>query len=90
MFKIDEKVVFIGMAPDSSYIPDKLPQVNEIVVIATIEQPGYYQLQDYIEEDEKGYVVYHESELRKLDYSFAEGVLARISEDINELEIIHV
>jgi len=91
MFKIGQKVVFVGLNPNTVEFPTRHPSVNEICTISGYGlTKGFYLLLGYEEFIDGWQYVYDETELRPLDESFAEEVLEMIKEQINEEELITV
>lgn len=70
-FKIGEKVVFIHN-DNCNYKP--IPEINEIVTISYICKDGWIGLVGFYPTE------YEPHHFRKLDYEFAENLLAEISE----------
>ena len=91
MFKIGQKVVFIGLNPDSEEIPSHRPEDGEICIISDIDQEdGLYCLAGYEYSDGMDGWMYDDTEIRPLDETFAEDVLAMITEQIEEEELVTV
>ena len=91
MFKIGQKVVFVGLNPNSEEVPSHRPEIGEICVISDIDRDdGFYYLAGYEFSDGMDGWRYDETEIRPLDESFAENVLAMITEQIEEEELVTV
>lgn len=91
MFKIGQKVVFIGLDPRSTHIPNNRPKIGEICIVTGIDdEDGGYSLKGYEISDGLCGWWYYETELRPLDETFSEDVLAMITEQIEEEELILV
>lgn len=89
MFKIGQKVVFVGLNPNSTNIPPNPPKIHEICIISDIDfHYGDYQLMGYETSEGGDMWMYDETELRPLDESFAEEILEQITQQIEEEELI--
>lgn len=87
MFKIGEKVVYIG--GDKNDIFNR-PKQNEIVTIDGIDIDGDYSCVGY-RYSKRGIPQYfNEKELRRIDYEFAENVLSNIVKEVKKEELVRL
>ena len=83
MFKIGEKVVFIGKQREPKFNGFKFPQVNEIVTIHSVcNVYKSFNISEYIRDNNGHLQSFKPDNFRKLDYSFAENLIKRITEEV--------
>ena len=89
MFKVNQKVVFIGLI-EGSYWDSNFPKINEVVTISGISHDGHYSLKGYEESTcKKFWRWFFKEELRPIDYTFGEKLAEEIQEEINQEQLVN-
>ena len=89
MFKIGEKVVFVGKQREPRFAGIKYPQVNEIVTIHSIcSVYGGYDISEYLRDNNNRLQSFFGDNFRKLDHHFAENILRKISKEVEEEQLV--
>jgi hypothetical protein len=91
MFKIGEKVVFIGQQRKPKFEGFKFPQVNEIVTIHAIcgVKSSSYYVSEYLIDNNGNPQSFMPDNFRKLDHSFAENLLEKIKQEVSNDKVAH-
>ena len=91
MFKIGEKVVFIGNGRKPKFEGFRDPQKNDIVTIHAVcdVNPNCYDISEYLIDNNGIPQSFRYDNFRKLDHSFAENILAKIKEEVFNDEVAH-
>ena len=90
MFKIGEKVVFIGQQRKPKYNGFIFPQVNEIVTIHSIcNIHNAWNISEYLRDSNGVFQSFKSDNFRKLDHSFAENLLEKIKKEVSNDKVAH-
>tara|TARA_R110000787_G_scaffold229259_4_gene336820 strand:+ start:662 stop:940 length:279 start_codon:yes stop_codon:yes gene_type:complete len=89
MFKIGEKVVYVGKQRESKFAGIKRPKVNEIVTIHSFcKVYGGYDISEYLRDNNGMPQSFMGDNFRKLDYEFADSIIREITKDISEKRLV--
>tara|TARA_R110000868_G_C10607454_1_gene741080 strand:+ start:442 stop:723 length:282 start_codon:yes stop_codon:yes gene_type:complete len=89
MFKIGEKVVFVGKQREPKFKGFIYPQVNEIVTIHSIcNIYNAYDISEYLRDSNGRLQSFKPDNFRKLDHSFAEKLLNKITEEVSKDNLV--
>lgn len=90
-FKIGEKVVFIGPLRKPLFEGFAFPKHNEIVTIHSVCEVciDHYNVSEYFNDKNGNPQCFKSDNFRKLDYEFAENLLAEISEAMTSEAVLN-